>query len=144
MGDAYTPGLTVTRRTRVAKTRRLPMSGTVLRKVGDRVRSTDVVARTELPGKVHLLNLATALGALPDELADKLVVKPGGAFYAFPRVPEHLGLSDEQFITRALERNVLVIPGSVFSRRGTHFRLSYAASQRSLDGGLAVLAELMS
>ena len=79
MGDAYTPGLTVTRRTRVAKTRRLPMSGTVLRKVGDRVRSTDVVARTELPGKVHLLNLATALGALPDELADKLVVKPGGA-----------------------------------------------------------------
>ena len=72
------------------------------------------------------------------------VVKPGGAFYAFPRVPEHLGLSDEQFITKALERNVLVIPGSVFSRRGTHFRLSYAASQRSLDGGLAVLAELMS
>ncbi|MBK9033199.1 MAG: hypothetical protein IPL61_18325 [Myxococcales bacterium] len=79
MGDAYTPGLTVTRRTTVRKTRRLPMPGTVLRAVGDQVRSTDVVARTELPGKVHLVNLATALGALPDELDDKLVVRPGGA-----------------------------------------------------------------
>jgi hypothetical protein len=79
MGDAYTPGLTVTRRTIVRKTRRLPMPGTVLRAIGDRVRSTDVVARTELPGKVHMLNLATALGAMPDELAATLLVQPGGA-----------------------------------------------------------------
>ncbi len=79
MGDAYTPGLTVTRRTTVRKTRRLPMPGTVVCARGDRVRSTDVVARTQLPGKVHLLNLSTALGALPDELDGKLVVRPGGA-----------------------------------------------------------------
>ena len=77
MGDAYTPGLTVTRRTIVRKTRRLPMPGTVLATRGARVTSTDVVARTELPGKVHLLNLGTALGALPDELDGKLVVRPG-------------------------------------------------------------------
>jgi len=79
MGDAYTPGLTVTRRTIVRKTRRLPMPGTVLRAVGDRVNAADVVARTSLPGKVHMLNLGTALGAMPDELAAKLVVQPGGA-----------------------------------------------------------------
>ncbi|HVK77609.1 MAG TPA: hypothetical protein VM734_30100 [Kofleriaceae bacterium] len=77
MGDAYTPGLTVTRSTVVRKSRRLPLPGDVLRKVGDRVTSDDVVARTQLPGKVHLMNLATALGAMPDELAGKLLVKPG-------------------------------------------------------------------
>ncbi len=79
MGDAYTPGLTVTRSTVVRKSRRLPLPGDVLRKVGDRVESHDVIARTDLPGKVHLLNLATALGALPDELAGKLLIQPGAA-----------------------------------------------------------------
>jgi len=77
MGDAYTPGLTVTRHTMVRKTRRLPLPGEVLKQVGDRVHSGDVVARTELPGKVHLINLATALGVLPDEVAPKLVLAVG-------------------------------------------------------------------
>lgn len=79
MGDAYTPGLTVTRRTTVRKVRRLPMPGVVLREVGARVVADDVVARTELPGKVHLLNLANALGCAPDEIDGKLAVRPGGA-----------------------------------------------------------------
>jgi hypothetical protein len=78
MGDAYTPGLTVTRHTVVRKTRRLPLPGEVLKQVGDRVTSADVVARTQLPGKVHLLNLATVLGVMPDELPGTLVDKVGG------------------------------------------------------------------
>ena len=57
MGDAYTPGLTVTRSTVVRKTRRLPLAGEVLVKVGDRVAWSDVVARTQLPGKVHQAGL---------------------------------------------------------------------------------------
>ena len=77
MGDAYTPGLTVTRSTVVRKTRRLPIAGEVLVKVGDRVAWSDVVARTELPGKVHLMNLANQLGVLADELAGTLRIKPG-------------------------------------------------------------------
>ncbi len=77
MGDAYTPGLTVTGSTTVHKTRRLPLPGTVLVKVGDRVSARDVVARTELPGRVHLINIANRLGVLPDELTPKLLVKPG-------------------------------------------------------------------
>jgi hypothetical protein len=77
MGDAYTPGLTVTRSTVIRKSRRLPLTGTVLRAVGDRVSAGDVVARTELPGKVHLLNLANAVGVLPDELEAALAVRPG-------------------------------------------------------------------
>lgn len=79
MGDAYTPGLTVTRRTVVRKTRRLPLAGDVLRAVGDRVSADDVVARTNLPGRVHLMNLATAIGVLPDEVGGKLLVQPGAA-----------------------------------------------------------------
>jgi hypothetical protein len=79
MGDAYTPGLTVTRRTVVRKARRLPMPGVVLCQVGQRVAAGDVVARTELPGKVHLLNLANALGCAVDEVDAKLAVRPGGA-----------------------------------------------------------------
>lgn len=79
MGDAYTPGLTVTRHAMVRKTRRLPLPGKVLRAVGDKVKSSDVVARTELPGKVHLMNLATLLGAMPDEVAPQLRIQPGGA-----------------------------------------------------------------
>jgi hypothetical protein len=79
MGDAYTPGLTVTRSAIVRKTRRLPLAGEVLVEVGAKVRATDVVARTQLPGKVSLVNLATALGVFPDEIEAKLVVKVGAA-----------------------------------------------------------------
>jgi hypothetical protein len=79
MGDAYTPGLTVTRSAVVRKTRRLPLAGEVLVEVGAKVEATSVVARTQLPGKVHLVNVATALGVFPDEVEAALVVKPGGA-----------------------------------------------------------------
>lgn len=71
------------------------------------------------------------------------LAKPGGAFYAFPEVPAKLGLTASQFIERCLENNLLVIPGNVFSARDTHFRLSYATDQRSLDRGMEVLVRLM-
>lgn len=77
MGDAYTPGLTVTADTIVRKTRRLPLEGTVVVEVGDRVKAEDVVARTELPGRVTLINFANLLGVNPDELHSKLIVKEG-------------------------------------------------------------------
>lgn len=79
MGDAYTPGLTVTGRTRVRKTRRLPLSGKVLVEQGAKVAANDVVAATELPGKVTLLNFSNLLGVLPDEIAPTLKVEPGSA-----------------------------------------------------------------
>jgi hypothetical protein len=79
MGDAYTPGLTVTRATVVRKTRRLPLPGRVLVETGARVTASDVVARTELPGKVHLVNLANLLSVLPDELTPTLKIPIGGA-----------------------------------------------------------------
>ena len=69
---------------------------------------------------------------------------PGGAFYAFPKIPESLGLTATQFVEKAVSRNVLVIPGSVFSERDTHFRLSYATTDSMLERGLDVLVELAS
>ncbi len=72
------------------------------------------------------------------------IAKPGGAFYAFPQVPDHLGISAQEFVERCIERSVLVIPGGVFSTRDTHFRISYATDRRSLERGLDALAELMS
>lgn len=67
---------------------------------------------------------------------------PGGAFYAFPKVPERLGLTGSQFVERAIERGLLMIPGAVFSDRDTHFRISYACDDAMLDRGLDVLCKL--
>jgi len=71
---------------------------------------------------------------------------PGGAFYAFPKVPMGKGdagkIGATQFVQKAIDRNVLIIPGNVFSARDTHFRLSYATSDAKLDQGLAILREL--
>jgi aspartate aminotransferase/aminotransferase len=64
---------------------------------------------------------------------------PAGAFYAFPRAP--WGTATE-FVTEAIRRNLLIIPGNVFSRRDTHFRISYAVDDATLKRGLDVLREL--
>lgn len=77
MGDAYTPGLTVTKHAVVHKTRRLPLAGEVLVEVGATVKAHDVIARTELPGKVTLVNVATRLGVQPDEVEGTMLVKAG-------------------------------------------------------------------
>ena len=72
------------------------------------------------------------------------MIRPGGAFYAFVQVPTRLGLTATAFVERAIERNVLAIPGGVFSRRDTHFRISYAVTDEKLGAGLAILRELLS
>jgi len=62
-------------------------------------------------------------------LADKYeIVKPGGAFYAFPKLPD--GITGEAFVEKAISNNLMVIPGSIFSDQDTHFRISYAVSGR--------------
>ncbi|MFG0246165.1 MAG: pyridoxal phosphate-dependent aminotransferase [Phycisphaerales bacterium JB052] len=71
------------------------------------------------------------------------IATPGGAFYAFIKVPEHLGLTGSQFTEKAIEREVLVIPGGAFSQRDTHFRISFATQRDKLVQGLDILAELM-
>lgn len=79
MAHSYTPGLTVTERTVVRKRRLLSIPGTVLCKVGDQVKPDTVIARAELAGKVHVVNVANLLGVAPDEVKDYLLKKPGDA-----------------------------------------------------------------
>ncbi|MBI1337994.1 MAG: aminotransferase class I/II-fold pyridoxal phosphate-dependent enzyme [Phycisphaera sp.] len=68
---------------------------------------------------------------------------PGGAFYAFPKVPERLGVTATKFVERAVqEHGLLIIPGSVFSSRDTHFRISYACDNKMLNRGLDALLKL--
>ncbi|WZO95903.1 aminotransferase class I/II-fold pyridoxal phosphate-dependent enzyme [Isosphaeraceae bacterium EP7] len=66
---------------------------------------------------------------------------PDGAFYAFPKAPEAWP-DATAFVAEAIRHNLLVIPGNVFSRRDTHFRLSYAVDDRTLGRGLDVLRKL--
>ncbi|MEZ6241878.1 MAG: aminotransferase class I/II-fold pyridoxal phosphate-dependent enzyme [Phycisphaerales bacterium] len=71
------------------------------------------------------------------------VPTPGGAFYAFPRIPERLGLTGTEFVERCMARNLLVIPGAVFSARDDRVRVSYATALDKLEAGLDILVELM-
>ena len=75
-----------------------------------------------------------------EALADDFeLATPEGAFYAFPRAP--WGTATE-FVAEAIRRNLLIIPGNVFSRRDTHFRISYAVDDATLERGLDVLRDL--
>lgn len=66
-----------------------------------------------------------------------------GAFYAWVKVPDALGCTATEFAERAVERNVLIIPGAVFSATDTHFRLSYACDHVKLTEGLAILRDML-
>lgn len=74
-------------------------------------------------------------------LADQYeLVQPGGAFYAFPKVPWGTGT---EFVEKAItEHQLLIIPGSIFSRCDTHFRISYAVPDSVIERGIEVLRKL--
>lgn len=77
MAHSYTPGLTVTDHTVIHRRRMLPLPGKLLVDVGDVVRSDEVVARAELPGKVFPVNLANQLSVAPGEIKEYLTKKEG-------------------------------------------------------------------
>jgi len=65
--------------------------------------------------------------------------EPKGAFYAFVRAPQDDG---DAFARKAIEHSCLVIPGSVFSERRSHFRISFAAEDDVIRAGTRVLCSL--
>jgi len=67
------------------------------------------------------------------------VVKPKGAYYIFPEVPDGDG---DAFVERALKEKLFIIPGSVFSRRKSHVRISFAASKPAIEKGIEILRSL--
>lgn len=64
-----------------------------------------------------------------------------GAFYMFVKAPWRTGT---EFVQKAIENNLLIIPGNVFSGIDTHFRISYAASDEMLQRGAEILKSLKS
>jgi aspartate/methionine/tyrosine aminotransferase len=68
------------------------------------------------------------------------VEKPSGAFYIFPQAPADQTATE--FVAKAIDKNVLIIPGNVFSARDTHFRISYATTNEKLERGCEILSSL--
>jgi aspartate aminotransferase/aminotransferase len=68
-------------------------------------------------------------------------VRPSGGFYVFPKTPARFP-SATAFVEEAIRRNVLIIPGEVFSERDTHFRISYAAPDDRIRRGCEILRSL--
>lgn len=67
------------------------------------------------------------------------IIKPGGAFYLFPKLPWGDGQS---FLEAAIEKNLMIIPGCVFSDHDSHFRISYAVDDEILERGIEILIDL--
>ncbi|MBF0105577.1 MAG: aminotransferase class I/II-fold pyridoxal phosphate-dependent enzyme [Deltaproteobacteria bacterium] len=65
--------------------------------------------------------------------------KPQGAFYAFPECPDGDG---EAFLKKCIANEILIVPGSAFSQRHTHFRLSFALSDQELERGIKALVKV--
>ncbi|KPK77093.1 MAG: aspartate aminotransferase [Phycisphaerae bacterium SM23_30] len=68
------------------------------------------------------------------------LVRPAGAFYAFVKAP---GGSARTFVEKAINKEVVVIPGSVFSERDSHFRISYATGDEKIREGVERLCKLV-
>lgn len=69
------------------------------------------------------------------------VVKSGGAFYLFVKVPPKYP-NATVFVQKAIENNILVIPGNVFSEKDTHFRISYATTDAKIEQGIEILNKI--
>jgi aspartate/methionine/tyrosine aminotransferase len=69
------------------------------------------------------------------------VTKPSGAFYVFPEAPKKFATATE-FVAKAIENELLIIPGNIFSAKDTNFRISYAASEETIRLGIDLLAQL--
>lgn len=67
--------------------------------------------------------------------------RPSGGFYVFPKTPARFPNSTA-FVEAAIAKNMLIIPGEVFSERDTHFRISYAAPDETLRRGCEILRSL--
>jgi aspartate aminotransferase/aminotransferase len=65
---------------------------------------------------------------------------PDGAFYLWAKAPN--GLTGDQFVDLAIKNNMLIIPGSVFSERTSHFRICYTVKDEVLKRGAELLCKL--
>jgi aspartate aminotransferase len=98
------------------------------------------VAAWNLDVSAHVAEYKAKRDLMVSELGGRFAVHgAGGAFYLYLPAP---GGNGTEFVKRAIARDLLIIPGNVFSARDTHFRISYAAEDAALRRGAKVLREL--
>lgn len=64
-----------------------------------------------------------------------------GAFYAFLKLPD--GITDMEFIAKASQLGVIVLPGSAFSTYHTYIRVAFAAKRSTLIKGIKIIRKLV-
>jgi aspartate aminotransferase/aminotransferase len=98
------------------------------------------VAAMDFDMSAHVADYKGKRDRLLDGLKDDYeIVKPGGAFYVFPKLPWGTG---QEFIEEAIANNLMVIPGNIFSDHDTHFRISYAVDDAVIDRGIETLCKI--
>ena len=73
MSRSYTPGLKILAHTKVIINRLLPLKGKVHFKMDDVVKADDIVASSEIPGNVQMMNIANKLNVSEDGIQIKAV-----------------------------------------------------------------------
>lgn len=114
----FTPGLKVVEKTIVVKDRRLPLHGSVQVKVGQKISATDVVARTELPGKIYPVNVANQLGVPASRLKSCMKKSAGDSVKEGEVIAESPGIlglfkSQAQAIVSGTIESISPISGEV-------------------------------
>ena len=92
MAHSYTPGLKVLKNTKILKERRLPLKGSVESKVGERVKPNDIVAKTDLPGNVQMINVANQLNIDASDINQCMIKTIGESIHKNDLIAETKGI----------------------------------------------------
>ncbi len=92
MAHSYTPGLKVLKNTKILKERRLPLKGAVSAFIGNRVNPDDIIAKTELPGNVQMVNVANQLNVDASDVEEVMVLSTGSKVSKDELIAETKGL----------------------------------------------------
>ena len=92
MAHSYTPGLKVLKSTKILKERRLPLKGSVESKVGERVKPNDIVAKTDLPGNVQIINVANQLNIDASDISQCMIKTIGESIHKNDLIAETKGI----------------------------------------------------
>ena len=94
----------------------------------------------ELDLSEHFSSYGSKRDLIVSELQEDFQIHGGqGAFYLFLKAPWGTGT---EFVTEAIQNNLLIIPGNVFSPQDTHFRVSFAAEDETLRRGAEILRKV--
>jgi len=99
------------------------------------------VACPTVDTSAHLADYKAKRDLMISILKDQFEISsPDGAFYLWAKAPR--GLSGDEFVDLAIKNNMLIIPGSVFSERKTHFHICYTVPNEKLKAGAELLCRL--